>query len=101
MSTVSNPMVSEEYLQELAERGQAVYEKLKPMLEPEFNGQHVAIHVDTEDYAVALYATLASREMIKRRAVDGRLFGRKIGPEPDNDLVAKLAAFEILTGRPK
>ncbi len=94
-------LVSEEYRRELVERGQAVYEKLKPKLEPEFNGQHVVIHVDTEDYVVAKLPTLASHEMFRRRPVDGRLFGRKIGPEPDTDRVAQIAALEMLAERRK
>lgn len=40
----ASPQVSEEYLTELGERGQAIYEKLKAQLEPEFNGQHIVIH---------------------------------------------------------
>lgn len=97
----ANIPISEEYGSDLGERGQAIYEKLKPMLEPEFNGQHVVIHVDTEEYVVAKLSTLASHEMYRRRPVDGRLFGRKIGPEPDNDRVAQIAALEMLAERRK
>jgi hypothetical protein len=39
---------------EMSERGRALYEKqLKSTLEPAFNGQTVAIHLDSGDYAVA------------------------------------------------
>lgn len=93
----ANPQVSEEYLIELGEHGQAIYEKLKATLEPEFNGQHIAIHVDTEDYAIAKFSTLASRELIRRHPVDGRIFSRQIGTDPDNDFVARLAALEVLS----
>lgn len=93
--------VSEQHLHELDERGQAVYEKLKPKLEPEFNDQYVVIHVDTEDYAVAPVFTVANRAMMTRRPVDGRLFGRRIGPNPDDDFVARLAAWEVLAERRK
>ena len=70
-------------------------------LEPDFNGQHIAIHVDTEDYAVAPVFTLANRMMMTRRPVDGRLFGRRIGAKPDDDFVARMMAFEVLAGRSK
>lgn len=97
----ASPQVSEEYLTELGERGQAIYEKLKAQLEPEFNGQHIVIHVDTEDYVIAKLPTLATHAMLRRCPVDGRLFGRKIGSEPDTDRVAQIAALEVLAGRSK
>ncbi len=97
----ATPLVSEEYRRELGKRGQAIYEKLKSKLEPEFNGQHVVIHVDTEEYVVAKLSTLASHEMFRRRPVNGRLFGRKIGPEPDTDRVAQIASLEMLAERRK
>jgi len=97
----ASPLVSEEYRHELGERGQAIYEKLRPVLEPEFNNQYVVIHVDTEDYVIATAFTAANRAMITRRPIDGRLFGRKIGPEPDNYRVAQIAAMEVLAERRK
>jgi len=99
--SVRSPLVSEEYLQELAERGQVIYDRLKPALEPEFNGQHIAIHVDTEDYALAKFSTLAARELSHRHPVDGRIFSRQVGPGPDTDFVARHAAMDILAGRLK
>jgi len=97
----ANLPIPEEYRRELGERGQAIYEKLKPKLELEFNNQYVVIHVDTEEYVVATAFTAANRAMMTRRPIDGRLFGRKIGPEPDNDRVAQIAAMEILAERRK
>ena len=99
--SVSSPFVSEEYLQELAQRGQSLYDTLKGTLEPEFNGRHIAIHVDTGDYAVAKFSTLAARELSQRHPIDGRIFSRQIGPDPDSDFVARLAALDVLAGRIK
>lgn len=92
----ANIPIPEKHRSDLGERGQAIYEKLKPKLEPEFNGQHVVIHVDTEEYTVATAFTAANHAMMARRPIDGRLFGRKIGPEPDNDRVAQITAMEVL-----
>ncbi len=96
---VSSPPVSEEYLQELAERGEAVYNRLKASLEPEFNGQHIAIHVDTGDYAIAKFSTLAARELSRQHPVDGRIYSRLVGSGPDTDFVARHAAFDALAGQ--
>lgn len=52
---------TEEDMAELSTRGQAVYETKKSLLEPEFNNQYVAIHVDTGDYAVAKTSAAATR----------------------------------------
>ena len=79
MTVVQSRPVPSSKQSDLAERGQAVYEKIKAILEPEFNDQYVVIHVDTEDYTVAPMFTVANRTMMARRPVDGRLFGRRIG----------------------
>lgn len=99
--SVRNPLVTEEYLQELGERGQSIYESLTALLEPEFNGQHIAIHVETGDYAIARFSTIAARELSHRHPVDGRIYSRQIGPDPDTDFVARHAALDVLAGRTK
>ena len=98
---VSSPLITEEYLQELAELGQAIYDHLQATLEPEYDGQHIAIHVDTSDYAIAKFSTVAARELSRRHPVDGRIFSRLIGPGPDTDFVARRAAFDVPVGRTK
>jgi hypothetical protein len=100
--TDSGALVSDVTLEELTERGQALYEaKLKTLLEPQYNGQYVVIHVDTEDYAIANTFTQAHRAMMRRGLSKGRLFGRKIGDEPDNDFVARFLIGESGSQRPK
>ena len=98
---VSSPLITEEYLQELAVRGEVIYDRLRAMLEPELNGQHIAIHVDTGDYATAKFSTVAAHELSRRHPVDGRIFSRLIGSGPDTAFVARHAAFDALAGHAK
>src|SRR5437763_118671 len=91
-----SPLVSEAVLAELTERGQAIYDKLKSQLEPEHNNRYVAIHVDTEDYAIGRNYSTALREILKRHPVDGRLFGRRIGSKPDYSLAARVLTSEMI-----
>jgi len=94
-ATKTSPLVSEATLEEIDARGQAIYEsKLKAQLEPAHNNEFVVIHVDTEDYAVARSFTRANREMLTRHPADGRLFGRKIGAEPEYGLAARILASD-------
>jgi hypothetical protein len=59
--------IQDSQLSELSKRGLAIYEeKLKTILEPEYNGQVVAIHVDSGDYVVAKNSPDAMRAMHSR-----------------------------------
>ena len=73
------PLISEDRLDEVGERGMAIYEdRLKDGLEPSFNRQFVAIHVDTGDYEVAPdHLTAAKRARAKHP--DGSLFAIRVG----------------------
>jgi hypothetical protein len=52
---------------EIGERGVQIYErKLRLILEPQFNGQFVAIDVESEDYEVASEAREASIRLRER-----------------------------------
>lgn len=84
---------------DLTQLGLAIYEtKLKPLLEPQEDGKFVAIHVDTEDYAVASSSGRAMRALLQRHPVDGRMVIRKIGPEPEYGLLARMIAGELMAG---
>ena len=73
-----------------SQRGLAIYEeKLKPLLEPEYNNQFIAIHVDSEDYRIGKSSGAAMRAMRASRP-EGRLVMLKIGPEPEWGLAARL-----------
>ncbi len=84
-------------LSDLARRGLAIYdEQLRPLLEPKHNNQYVAIHVPTADFAVARSSGDAMRDVLRRHAPDGQLVVRKVGPEPDYGLAARVLAGEML-----
>ncbi len=66
-------------LPETTRRGLAIYEgRLKPLLEPEKDGQVVAIHVDSGEYDVARFAGDAFRRLRKRQP-SGQIFLLTIG----------------------
>ena len=84
-------------LPDLSQRGLAIYdEKLRAILEPGMNNQYVAIHVPSSDFAVGRSSGDAMREILKRHQVDGQLVIRKIGPEPDYGIAARVLAGEML-----
>lgn len=84
-------------LSPLAEQARAIYEqRLKSLLEPDWNGQAVAIHVDTGDYAIGTSHRDAARALLARHEPDGRIVTLTIGPPTDADL--RLAA-RITPGR--
>lgn len=75
---------------DLTQSGLAVYEaKPKALLEPKDDGKFVAIYVDTEDYEVAPSSGQATRALLRRHPIDGRIVVRKIGPEPEYGLLAR------------
>jgi len=85
----------------LSRRGLAIYdEKLKPILEPEFDKKYVAIHVDTEDYAVAGSSGDAMRAIRKRRP-EGWLVMKRIGNEPEWGLAARFLVGRMMAGQQK
>lgn len=91
---------TEEERADISARGQAIYDAKKALLEPEFNNQHVAIHVDGGDYAVAKSSAAATRALHLRHPV-GRAYTRKIGDEPEYGLAARLLVGEMMAGRSK
>lgn len=98
MSAVTpNPPIfwTEEEQDELTNRGLAIYEKLKPVLEPEYDRKFVAIHVETEDYEVASSTGNAMRAIRKRHA-EGFLLMMKIGNEPEWGLAARLFGGQMM-----
>ena len=93
-------MPTEKERAEISVRGQAIYNDKKALLESEFNNQHVAIHVDTGDYAVAKNSAAATRALHLRHS-PGRAYIRKIGNEPEYGLAARLMVGEMMAGRIK
>jgi hypothetical protein len=91
----SEPEIS--HLSPVSQRGVAIYrEKLKSVLEPEHNGEAVAIHVGTGDYVVARSQTEARRTLLKRHKPDGQIVTLTIGPPTPTDIDM---AARFLTGQ--
>ena len=77
----------EEKLSPLAELGRCIYEKkLKSVLEPTHNGEAVAIHVDTGDFALGNNHSAAAHVLINRHEADGRIVTLTIGLPTDAEL---------------
>lgn len=77
---------------DIGTRGTALYDlALCARLEPNYNGQFVAIHPDTQDYAVASTSGDALRALYARHP-EGGLMVRRIGSEPEHGLAARLLA---------
>jgi hypothetical protein len=93
---VLNPQV----LAELSDRGMAIYnEQLKPKLEPEFNGQVVAVHLDTGAYTIARNSPLARRRL-REQYPDGVIMTLDIGPVPmDDPLSLRMRQGTIIAGK--
>lgn len=99
MSTVQGVNHQEKGADDLTRLGLSIYEaKLRPLLEPQEIGHFVAIHVDTEDYAVVTSSGQATRALLRRHAIDGRIVVRKIGSEPEYGLLARMIAGELMAG---
>src|SRR5262249_43098111 len=79
--TVSMETLTEEELEKLADRGEAIYnERLRAILEPRHNGQTVAIHLDTGDLEVGKNSPSAWKALRVRRP-EGMVMTRIIGPD--------------------
>lgn len=80
---------------DIGTRATAFYDQtLRALLEPRQNGAFVAIHPDTQDYAVALSSGGALRALYARHP-DGALLVRRIGSEPQHGLAARILAGDM------
>lgn len=94
-------LISDGEHEALSQHGLAIYErKLKPILEPDRDGEYIAIHVDSEDYALGTSSGNAMRAMRQRRP-QGRLVVLQIGPEPEWGLASRLLAGQMVAGQQK
>ncbi len=103
MSATPNPMTTtiDEKDDILFHQGLAIYDEiLKPILEPDFNGQYVAIHVASGEYAAAKSSGDAIR-MIRKRQIEGPLVTMQIGPEPEWALAGRWLGSQMAAGRQK
>ena len=73
------PLITEDELDRQSSIGSSIYgRKLKPLLEPQRNGEVVAIHLDTEDYEVAPHSSQA-RSRLRGRHPSGMIVTMDIG----------------------
>ena len=78
--------------EQLTEKALALYKhRYQATLEREHNGEVVAIHVGSEDFAVGRSAHQAVQQL-RTRQPKGRLVILTIGTEPDYALAARLLA---------
>lgn len=83
-------------MEEVSRRGEAIYrERLQGTLEPEHNGEYVAIHVDTGDYALASRYGEAIRQMQERHP-QSLLAIRHVGPVTADSPLARLLSRDAL-----
>ena len=93
--------VSEAALNEISERGQAIYSSQLQHLNDYAQNQFVAIHIDTGDFEIGRTSAAAMRAMRQKIKADGRIFVRKIGSEPQYSLGARILQSEMLEARQK
>jgi hypothetical protein len=94
VQTVSEaPLMTEEKLDQVSEAGRAIYEaRLKPLLEPEFNGQEVAIHIDTGDYEVGKRSKRPGIALADRHPEGGMILITDVGPpRPGDTLTVRMS----------
>ena len=92
---------SQEEMDQLSARGWAIYDQtLKAILEPQYNGQVVAIHLDSGDYEVARNSPTASRALRARHPV-GLMMVTDVGPAKIDSLTLRMFGSQILSGDSK
>lgn len=92
---------SEEEMDRLSAKGSAIYDQtLKAILEPQYNGQEVAIHLETGDYAVAKNSPDARRALRVRRP-EGLIMTTNIGPAKMDGMTLRMLGSQLLSGENK
>ena len=86
--------MSEDETARLCALGRAIYEtKLEAILEPEHNGKIVAIHLESEDYAVAGNSPYARRDLRVRRPT-GLIVVTNVGPAEMDGLTLRMMGWQ-------
>lgn len=97
----TDPQAEIGQLSELTQRALEFYDAhLKAILEPEHDGEGLAIHPDTGDYLLAPTPTEAGRVMFERHP-DGRFLTLRVGPTPEYALAARLLGRHATVGTSK
>ena len=99
--SITATIPSQEDMEQLSARGRALYDNtLKAVLEPRYNGQEVAIHLDSGDYEVAKN-TPHARRALRARHPDGLIMTTNIGPARIDGLTLRMLASQLLSGEKK
>ena len=85
----------ENKLSDAGQKARLIYERLLPTLEPQNTGKAVAIHIDSEDYAVADTHS-AARRVLENSHPEGPVVTFTVGPPTANDFAV---AHRILEGQ--
>lgn len=87
-------------MDEATRRALALYEaRFKSVLEPQHNGQFVAIHPDSEEYVVAPTSGDAMRAMYRRHP-EGQVLLHLIGPaSAESGLAARMLGTRLAARR--
>ncbi len=92
---------TEDEMEQLSAKGRAIYDQtLKAILEPQYNGQEVAIHLDSGDYEVAKNSPHARRALRARRSA-GLIMTTNIGPPKIDGLTLRMLGSQLLSGANK
>jgi hypothetical protein len=98
MMQIPQSVQSDEDLQEASRIGEAIYsERFRALLEPDFNGQIVAIHLETGDYEVDKDSSKAHLA-VRRRHTDGIIMVRDIGIAKLSPFWDSVRASQLVTG---
>ncbi len=77
----SSPVEAVSKKEDAAQRGEAIYEQIKALLEPAHFGQIVAIHLPTEDYFLGR-TFLEAADLLRQKYSDpayGEVYSRRVG----------------------
>lgn len=86
---------SEEEMDRLSAKGSAIYDQtLRAILEPRYNGQVVAIHLDSGDYEVAKNSPTASRAL-RARHNTGLMMVTDIGPAKMDRITLRMLGSQL------
>ena len=91
--------MTDEEIERLSDRGAAIYgERLKALLEPAHNGEWVAIHVDTGDYALGKNPPRAL-DALREKQPAGLVVTMLVGPEREDPTLYRMLASQMIRQR--
>ena len=92
MSELIPDLLDPVILLETVSQVEAIYAtELRSQLEPDNNGQVIAIHLESHDYALARTDTQASR-VLRKRQPKGIILTRRVGSDETDALAYKMTS---------